>query len=70
MNMFKKVALGLTVASIAIAPIAASAAPTADLRASSALEETNELSTVGILALIAAIIGGIIIIADDSPSSP
>lgn len=72
MNTFKKIALGLTAASIAAAPIAASAAQVSDLRALSAQEEVNEagMSWGLILLGVAVIVGAIVIIANDSPSSP
>jgi hypothetical protein len=74
MNIIKKMTLGVAAVSAAVMPIAASAAPLADLRALSAVEEGNEVegtSWVLILFAIAAVVGGIVIIADDdSPSSP
>lgn len=73
MNMIKKMTLGMAVASTAVMPIAASAAPVADLRAVSVVDEGNDVegtSWLLILFGIAVVVGGIIVIADDSPSSP
>lgn len=73
MTMIKKMALSLTAVSMAVAPIAASAAQTAQLRALSTQEEASEMETgtwLWILALIAAIVGGVALIGKNSPTSP
>ena len=65
---FRKLALATTAASLAIAPIAAQAAP-AD-RTSAPAEEQNELAGGYILPILAviAIAVGIILVADDGDS--
>ena len=76
MNILKKAAVALAATSMLVAPVAASAAPLADLRAISAVEGESDVegaSWVLILLGVAAAIGAIVAIADgsdDSPTSP
>jgi hypothetical protein len=75
MNMFKKAAVAVAAVSMVAAPVAATAAPLADLRAASAVEGESEAAASWVLILfgLAAAIGGIVAIADgsdDSPTSP
>ena len=76
MNILKKAAVALAATSMLVAPVAASAAPLADLRAISALEGESDVagaSWVLILFGVAAAIGAIVLIADgsdDEPTSP
>jgi hypothetical protein len=76
MNMLKKAAISFAAVSMVVAPVAASAAPIADLRAVSVVDEASEVegtSWVLILFGVAAAIGGIVAIAggsDNSPTSP
>lgn len=76
MNIFNKAAVAIAATSMVIAPVAASAAPLADLRAVSAVEGESDVagsSWILILLGVAAAIGGIIAIADgsdDEPTSP
>lgn len=76
MNMLKKAAISFAAVSMVVAPVAASAAPIADLRAVSVVDEANEVegtSWIVILFGVAAVVGGIIAIAggsDNSPTSP
>jgi hypothetical protein len=76
MNILNKAAVALAATSMLVAPVAASAAPLADLRAVSAVEGENDVagaSWVLILLGVAVAIGGIIAIADgsdDEPTSP
>lgn len=83
MNLLKKAAVSLAATSMIVAPVAASAAPAVsavsfdDARAVSTAEGQSQLDggaswIIAVLAL-AAIIGGIIIAADnndDTPTSP
>lgn len=78
MNLLKKAAISLAATSMIVAPVAASAAPSVDgARATSTVAGENDLDgasgwLVGLLAL-AAIIGGIFLLADnndDAPTSP
>lgn len=71
MNMFKKSAVAFAALSMVASPIAASAAPVADLRAMSSVEESSEAVPVPLILLgLVALIGLVVIIADDGPSSP
>ena len=76
MNILKKAAVALAATSMLVAPVAASAAPLADLRAISAVEGESDVegaSWVLILIGVAAAIGAIVLIADgsdDEPTSP
>ncbi len=77
MSFGKKIAVGLATASLVAAPVVASAAPmAADLaRAASVASEGEDgdggVSLPIILLGVAAVIGGIILIADDNePTSP
>jgi hypothetical protein len=76
MSILKKITLGVATVSAAVMPIAASAAPVADLRAVSVVDEASEVegtSWVLILFAVAAVVGGIVAIAggsDNSPTSP
>ncbi|NIJ38250.1 hypothetical protein FHR22_002961 [Sphingopyxis panaciterrae] len=78
MNLMKKAAISLAATSMILAPVAASAAPSVDgARATSTVAGESELDgssgwLLGLLAL-AAIIGGIFLLADnndDAPTSP
>lgn len=75
MNIVKKAAVAMAAMSMVAAPFAASAASTVDLRALSVVEDANgqaegEGDILLILLGVAAVIGLIIVISDDSPSSP
>lgn len=72
MSMFKKAAVAFAAVSMVAAPVAASAAPIADLRALSAVEDGNEAQVSWVLLLfgLAAAVGGIVAIADGSDNSP
>ena len=76
MNILKKAAVAFAATSMLVAPVAASAAPLADLRAISAVEgESDVEGASGVLILIgvAAAIGANVEIADgsdDEPTSP
>ena len=75
MNMFKKAAVAFAAVSMVAAPVAATAAPLADLRVASAVEGESESGASWVLMLLglAAAIGGIVAVADgsdDSPTSP
>lgn len=76
MNILKKAAVALAATSMLVAPVAASAAPLADLRAISAVEGESDVegaSWVLILIGVAAAIGAIVAISDgsdDEPTSP
>lgn len=72
MSMLKKAAVAFATVSMVASPIAASAAPVADLRAVSAMEEGSEAVSLPLILLgLAAVIGLIVIVSDDdSPSSP
>jgi hypothetical protein len=75
MTMFKKAAVAFAAVSMVAAPVAATAAPIADLRAASVIEDASEANTSWVLILfgLAAAIGGIVALADgsdDSPTSP
>jgi hypothetical protein len=78
MHRIRRAAIAFTAASIAITPIAASAAPAIDgARALSATSDTNELGgnsswLIGLIGLLAGV-AAIIVIAsddDDAPVSP
>jgi len=78
MHMIRKAAIGLAAVSIAIVPIAASAAPGMDgARATSAVGDGNELGgnsgwIIGLIGLLAGVAAIIIIDKndDDAPTSP
>jgi hypothetical protein len=73
MTIFKKGAVAFAAVSMVAAPVAASAAPIADLRAVSAAEDANEIegsSWIVILFALAAVIGGVIAISDGSSNAP
>ncbi len=72
MSMLKKAAVAFAAASMIASPIAASAAPVADIRAASAIEESSEAVSLPLILLgLAAVVGLIVIVSDDdSPSSP
>lgn len=72
MSMLKKAAVAFAAASMIASPIAASAAPVADIRAASAIEESSEAVSLPLILLgLVAVIGLIVIVSDDdSPSSP
>lgn len=72
MSVLKKAAVGMAAISMVASPVVVSAAPIADLRAVSAVEDSSEaqLSWPVILLGLAAAIGLIVVVADDSPSSP
>ncbi len=78
MHMIRKAAIGLAAASMAIVPIAASAAPEMDgARATSAVDDGNELGgnsgwIIGLIGLLAGVAAIIIIDKndDDAPTSP
>ncbi|ALJ14416.1 hypothetical protein [Sphingopyxis macrogoltabida] len=76
MNLFKKAAITLAATSMAVAPVAASAAPAAaafdGVRATSTVEGQSELENstwlYGLLALAAII--GLVLILDDNKDDP
>lgn len=72
MNMFKKAAVAFAAVSMVAAPVAATAAPLADLRVASEIEGENQEGASWVLILfgVAAAIGGIVAIADGSDNSP
>lgn len=72
MIMLKKAAVAFAAISMVAAPVAATAAPIADLRAVSAVEGESEAATSWVLILfaLAAAIGGLVAIADGSDNSP
>lgn len=72
MNMFKKAAYAFAAVSMVAAPVAATAAPLADLRIASVIEDENEEGSniILILLAVAAAIGAIVIIADGSDNRP
>lgn len=73
MNIFKKAAISFAAVSMVVAPVAASAATIADLRAVSVSEEANEAGAgiwVFVLLGIVTAVGGIIVLADGSDNSP
>jgi hypothetical protein len=74
MTLIKKALVASAAASMLLAPVAASAAPIADLRAVSAVEGASDVegsSWILILLGVAAAVAGIIVIADgDDPTSP
>jgi hypothetical protein len=74
MTMIKKALVAFAATSMVVAPVAASAAPIADLRAVSATEDASEMegsSWILILLGVAAAIGLIIVVSDDDePTSP
>lgn len=72
MSMLKKAAVAFAAASMIASPIAASAAPVADIRAASAIEESSEAVSLPLILLgLVAVVGLIVIVSDDdSPSSP
>lgn len=76
MNMFKKAAVSFAAVSLVAAPVAASAASIADLRAVSVADEASEVegtSWVLIVLALGAAIFGIVELAggsDNSPTSP
>lgn len=78
MTLFRKAALSLVVTSIALAPIAASAAPAVGgVQATPAIAGENELEgssswLIGLLGLVAGVVA-IVIVSDnndDEPTSP
>ncbi len=77
MHRIRQAAIAFTAASIAIMPIAASAAPAIDgTRALSAASDTNELGggsswLIGLIGLLAGVTAIIVIASDDdTPVSP
>ncbi len=72
MTMLKKAAIAFAAVSMVAAPVAATAAPIADLRAASIVEDANEAGASWVLILfgLAAAVGGIVAIADGSDNSP
>lgn len=69
----KKILISASAAAMAFAPVAASAAPVAVERQTAVSEEKSELGGTGlIIAILAglAVIGGIIIAADDDDNTP
>lgn len=72
MNMLKKTAVAMAAMSMIASPVVASAATAVDVRALSAIENENDegASLPLILLGLAAVIGLIVIISDDDPSSP
>lgn len=72
MKIFKKAAIAVAAVSMIASPVVASAATTVDVRALSAVEgENNEGASWALILLgLAAVIGLIVIVSDDGPSSP
>ncbi|NJS15047.1 MAG: hypothetical protein HC788_11065 [Sphingopyxis sp.] len=74
MNLFKKALVASAATSMLLAPVAASAAPIADLRAVSAVDGASEMegsSWIFILLGVAAAVGLIVVVSDDDdPTSP
>jgi hypothetical protein len=72
MTMLKKAAIAFAAVSMVAAPVAATAAPIADLRAASIVEDSSEAGASWVLILfgLAAAVGGIVAIADGSDNSP
>lgn len=70
MKLFNKAAVALAVVTLVASPIVASAAPALDVRALSAIEDENSISPALIVLGLALVVGLIVIVSDDDPSSP
>jgi hypothetical protein len=72
MNIFKKAAVAMAAVSMVASPVVAFAAPAVDVRAVSAVEGESEagVSWALILLGLAAVVGLIVVVSDDDPSSP
>ncbi|WP_374526050.1 hypothetical protein [Sphingopyxis sp.] len=77
MPRFRKAAIALAAMSIGAAPVAASAADIGGARATSAMDDANELGggsgwIIGLIGLLAGVTAAIIIASDDddAPVSP